>query len=172
MIGLIYKSRHGSTKKIAKVIKMHIKDSVTLLDYKDLKHDDLKVFDTIVLGVPVYYGKLDEEMVHFIKNNQEILAQKDYSIFVMALFYSEFMRYLTEAFDYEILKNTKTLAGLGGALYYPDLSISEKMVLSVMNKKRPLIPKGFHGEIYENFNDEEIERFALKIEKIDKQKAA
>lgn len=168
MIGVIYKSKHGATKKIAHIIAMHVKSPVQVIDYQTLSHDDLKQFDTIVLGIPVYHGKLDEEMVHFVTNNQELLSQKHYSIFVMALFYSEFMRYLTDVFDYEILKNTKTLAGLGGALYYPDLSISEKMVLTVMNKRRPLLPKGFHGDIYENFNNEEIALFAKKIEAIER----
>jgi menaquinone-dependent protoporphyrinogen IX oxidase len=81
------------------------------------------------------------------------------------------MSYVTRAFDYEILKDVKTMAGLGGALYYPELSISERMLLTIMNKRRPYMPKERNGEIFENFDNEEIEIFAKKIKRIDDAKA-
>ena len=106
----------------------------------------------------------------FVKN-QDFLIERHYSIYVTALFFSEFMSYVTRAFDYEILKDVKTMAGLGGALYYPELSISERMLLTIMNKRRPYMPKERNGEIFENFDNEEIEIFAKKIKRIDDAKA-
>lgn len=79
---------------------------------------------------------------------------------------TEFMTYVTQAFDYHILKHIKVIAGLGGALYYPDLSLTEKMILQVMNKRSPVIHKEKDKDIFENFNNEEIRRFADKIKKL------
>lgn len=117
MIGILYKSKHGSTRKIAKVINTYLGDTCLLMDYNDLDFQKLSSCDTLILGIPVYFGKLDEEMVSFIKKNQDFLIERHYSIYVTALFFSEFMSYVTRAFDYEILKDVKTMAGLGGALY-------------------------------------------------------
>ncbi len=166
MIVILYKSKHGSTAKIGKVINAYI-GNCTLMNYQEIDYDVLSSCDTIVLGIPVYYGKLDMEMVKFVKDNQELLISKNYSIYVTALFYTEFMHYITSEFDYGILRNVKAIAGLGGALYYPQLSIQEKMVLTVMNRRSPVIPKEHNDTLFENFNNEEIEIFANKIKKID-----
>lgn len=170
MIGIIYKSRHGSTKMIAEKINNHLKNEATLIDFKDLTHDKLKEYDTLVVGIPVYYSKLDEEMVQFVNYHHELLAQKHFSIYVMALFYSEFMSYLTDAFSYEVLKDAAALAGLGGAIDLNELSISEKMVLTIMKKRRPFNIDEKNG-VYANFDENEIKIFAKKIEHIDEKYA-
>ena len=49
---------------------------------------------------------------------------------------------------------------------YPDLSITEKMILQVMNKRTPAIQREKDKDIFQNFNDEEIKIFAQKIQRI------
>jgi len=120
----------------------------------------------IIIGVPVYYGRLDSDIVLFIQKNQELLISRKYSLYVIGILQTEFMTYVTQAFDYHILKHIKVIAGLGGALYYPDLSLTEKMILQVMNKRSPVIHKEKDKDIFENFNNEEIRRFADKIKKL------
>ena len=154
MITILYTSKHGATAKIARVINTYLDHTCTLMNLDEL-------------GVPVYYGALDPKMVDFIKKNQGLLIKKHYSIYITALFHTEFMSYITKEFDYSILKNVTTMAGLGGAIYYPDLSIQEKMVLAVMNKNRPVIPKEHHVNIFENFDNHEIELFSQKIKRIE-----
>ena len=155
MITILYTSKHGATAKIARVINTYLDHTCTLMNLDELDMAVLEKTDTIVLGVPVYYGALDPKMVDFIKKNQGLLIKKHYSI------------YITKEFDYSILKNVTTMAGLGGAIYYPDLSIQEKMVLAVMNKNRPVIPKEHHVNIFENFDNHEIEVFSQKIKRIE-----
>ncbi|MBO6046729.1 MAG: hypothetical protein J6P61_03155 [Erysipelotrichaceae bacterium] len=166
MIGIVYATRHGSTAKIAKVINAYIGDC-RLMNLKEIDHLVLAQCDTIVLGMPVYNGKLDRDMVDYINHNQAFLIGKNYSIYITALFFSEFMHYVTEEFNYDILKNVKVIAGLGGAIYYPDLSIGEKARLSLLNSVTRIVPKEHNATIYENFNDEEIRIFAQKIKRID-----
>ena len=167
MITIVYKSKHGATAKIARVINTYLNHTCTLMNLNELDMAILEKTDTIVLGIPVYYGALDPEMVRFIKDHQGLLIKKHYSIYITALCHTEFMSYITKEFDYSILKNVTTMAGLGGAIYYPDLSIQEKMVLAIMNKNRPVIPKEHHVDIFENFDNHEIELFANKIKRIE-----
>ena len=167
MITIVYTSKHGATSKIARVINTYLDHACTLMNLDELDMAVLEKTDTIVLGVPVYYGALDPKMVEFIKKNQGLLIKKHYSIYITALFHTEFMSYITKEFDYSILKNVTTMAGLGGAIYYPDLSIQEKMVLAIMNKNRPIIPKEHHVNIFENFDNHEIELFSQKIKRIE-----
>ena len=159
MIVILYHSRHGSTAKIARVINSYLEGKAYLMDLEAIEYENT----TIVLGMPIYNGKLDEEMVSFIKRNQPLLIPRQYSIYIVGLQASEFMNFVSAEFDYQLLKDVKVIAGLGGALYFPKLSLAERLSLSVFNKRYPIIPKAHDNTIYENFNNEEIEIFAKKI---------
>jgi menaquinone-dependent protoporphyrinogen oxidase len=162
---ILYKTKHGSTRKIGKVINQYIGNCL-LMNLKDIDYPTLEKADVIIIGTPVYYGKLDSDIVQFIKNHQELLISKHYSLYVVGILQNEFMSFVTSAFDYSILKDMKIIAGVGGALYYPELSISEKMILQVMNKISPIIQKQKDKNIFENFNNDEIEIFANKIKNV------
>ena len=162
---ILYKTKHGATRKIGKVINQYLHDCL-LMNIENLDYPILQKADMIIIGVPVYYGRLDSDIVLFIQKNQELLVSRKYSLYVIGILQTEFMTYVTQAFDYHILKHIKVIAGLGGALYYPDLSLTEKMILQVMNKRSPVIHKEKDKDIFENFNNEEIRRFAVKIKKL------
>lgn len=164
---ILYKTKHGSTRKIGKVINQYIGDCL-LMNLNDVDIPTLEQADIIIIGIPVYYGKLDRDIVKFIKEHQDLLVPRHYCLYVVGILQSEFMTFVTEAFDFSILKNMKVIAGLGGSLYYPELSISEKMILQVMNKRSLIIGREKGKDIFENFNNEEIEIFARKIKNIKK----
>lgn len=162
---IVYKSKHGGTKKVAKVISEYVGDCL-LMDLADLDYRILEKADMIIVGTPVYHRELDGDIVNFIKNNQELLVPRKYSLYVVGLLQSEFMTFVNQAFSYDILKDMKVIVGVGGVLYYPDLSISEKMALQVMNKRSPIIMKEKEKDIFENLSNEEIRIFTEKIKKI------
>lgn len=164
---ILYKTRHGSTKKIGKVINQYIGDCF-LMSIDAIDKDILQRAEMIIIGTPVYYGRIDQDIVKFIKDNQDLLIPRHYCLYVVGVLQNEFMNYVTHSFDYSILKHISIIAGVGGALYYPQLSISEKMILQVMNKRSFMISKQKDKDIFENFNNEEIEIFANKIKKIKK----
>lgn len=59
MITILYTSKHGATAKIARVINTYLDHTCTLMNLDELDMAVLEKTDTIVLGVPVYYGALD-----------------------------------------------------------------------------------------------------------------
>lgn len=162
---IVYKSKHGTTKKVAKIISEYIGDCL-LMDLVDLDYRILEKADMIIVCTPVYHRELDSGIVEFVRNNQELLVAKKYSLYVVGILQSEFMTFVNDAFSYDILKDMKVIVGVGGVLYYPDLSISEKMALQVMNKRSPIIIKQKEKDIFENLNREEIQIFCGKIKKL------
>jgi len=162
---ILYKTKHGSTFQVAKMINEYIQDGL-LMNFDHRDDDILEKADMIIIGSPVYYGKLDRDIVSFIMSHQDLLVKKKYSLYVVGIFPTEFMSFVTQAFDYEILKNIKVIVGLGGVLHYSDLTITDKMVLQIMNMRFSVIPKEKEHDIFENINEEEIRIFAKKIEMI------
>ena len=162
---ILYKTKHGSTRKIGELINEYLGDCL-LMSLDDVDLSVLRQSEMIIIGAPVYYRKLDKDMVLFIKEHQELLISKHYCLYVIGVLTSEFMTFVTESFDYSILKNMQVISGLGGALYYPHLSISEKMILQVMNSRTPFLSKQKNKDLFENFNDNEIKMFVLKVKKV------
>ena len=68
-------------------------------DSNDIDYPTLQRAQMIIVGTPVYYGKLDEDIVHFINNHQELLISKHYCLYVTGILQSEFMTFVTQAFS-------------------------------------------------------------------------
>ena len=162
---IVYKSKHGSTKKVAKIMNEYLKDCL-FMNVEELDYQTLEMAEIIIVGTPVYYRRLDIDIVNFIKNNQELLIKKNYCLYIVGIQSSEFMTFVTHSFDYSILKGIKVIAGVGGIIYFPNLSVSEKMIIQIMNKRSPIIVKQKNKDIFQNINDEEIKIFTNKIKKI------
>lgn len=168
MMVIIYSTKHGATRKVARVIKAYVGDAM-LMNVRELDWEILDEASSVVVGMPVYNDQLEETMVTFIREHQEFLIYKHYSIYVTSLYQEEFMTQLTKAFPYDVLKDVKVMAGLGGAVYFPELSMREKMAVRLMNTRKHIMPRDRDETIFENFKDEEIRIFAEKIKRIDQQ---
>ena len=95
MIVILYHSRHGSTAKIARVINSYLEGKAYLMDLEAIEYEKLDCASTIVLGMPIYNGKLDEDMVNFIKHNQPLLIPRHYAMYIVGLQASEFMSFVS-----------------------------------------------------------------------------
>ena len=81
---LIYSSTDGHTKKISLKLKQIIEQSrhqVTVLPIEDVAQIDLSVFDKIVIGASVRYGKHSSLIVDFIECNREGLETRPNAFF-------------------------------------------------------------------------------------------
>ena len=133
------------------------------MDVDQLDYQILNVASQIIIGTPVYEGKLDEIIVQFILDNQPLLIEKQYSMFIVSVWQTEFMTPVTHTFNFEILKDMKVIMGVGGKLDYTSLSLKEKMILEVLNKRSPVIHREKDQHVFCNLNREELNNFIKKV---------
>ncbi len=137
-IAVIYKSKYGATKRYAGWIA--IKLNADLYELSDIRVKDLKEYDTIIYGGPLYVGKI--KGIKFIINNYEHLKNKKVKLFIVG------MRNNDEVYINSILKNNipeEILQSIDtfyfkGKMYYKELSIKDKILIaslrsSISNKK-------------------------------------
>jgi len=76
---IIYSSTDGHTKTICERIINFSNDRNTakILPLKEAKKIDLSVFNKIIIGASIRYGKHSKELYDFIEHNKIILNQKD-----------------------------------------------------------------------------------------------
>lgn len=162
---IVYHSQHGFTKQVA--LKMAESfEHCLVMDVENLDRQILNVASQIIVGTPVYEGKLDDLIVKFILENQQLLIAHQYSLFIVGIWQSEFMTPVTHTFNYSILKDMKVIMGVGGLLDYSQLSLKEKMTLELLNKRSPMIHKKKNEHIFSNFNNIELDIFINKVKKL------
>ena len=137
-IAVIYKSKYGATKRYAGWIVLKL--NADLYELSDIRVKDLKEYDTIIYGGPLYVGKI--KGIKFIINNYEHLKDKKVKLFIVG------MKNNDEAYINSILKNNISedilqsidIFYFRGKMYYKELSIKDKILiaglrLSISNKE-------------------------------------
>lgn len=77
---VIYYSRSGNTKKMAKIIADGIKKEgveAVVKDVKDVDVDELPGYDGIVIGSPTYYGTMSAEIKKLFDDSVKFHGQLD-----------------------------------------------------------------------------------------------
>lgn len=137
-IAVIYKSKYGTTKRYAGWIALKL--NADLYELSDIRVKDLKEYDTIIYGGPLYVGKI--KGIKFLINNYEHLKNKKVKLFIVG------MRNNDDVYIDSILKNNISEEILNsidtfyfrGKMCYKDLSIKDKLLilglrLSIYNKE-------------------------------------
>jgi len=95
------------------------------------KAPDLSVFDTVILGGPIYVGKMHGAMSAYMRRNLEALKSKRLALFICAgeqdpaLMEKQF----AAAFPEELYKGAMAREVLGGELYWDKLDFMTKLIL-------------------------------------------
>ena len=73
-IAVIYKSKYGTTKKYAGWIALRL--DADLYEVSDIREKDIKEYDVIIFGGPLYIGKI--KGIGFINKNIDKLIEKNF----------------------------------------------------------------------------------------------
>lgn len=106
-IAVIYKSKYGATKRYAGWIALKL--DADLYEVSDIRRKDLKAYDTIIYGGPLYIGKI--KGIKFIINNYEYIKDKKLSVFMVGMreFDEDYINSILENnIPKEVINNIKT----------------------------------------------------------------
>ena len=138
-IAVIYKSKYGATKRYAGWIALKL--DADLYEVSDIRRKDLKAYDTIIYGGPLYIGKI--KGIKFIINNYEYIKDKKLSVFMVGMreFDEDYINSILEDnIPKQVINNIKTFY-CRGKMNYQELSLKDKILMtglrvSISNKKQ------------------------------------
>ena len=138
-IAVIYKSKYGATKRYAGWIALKL--DADLYEVSDIRRKDLKAYDTIIYGGPLYIGKI--KGIKFIINNYEYIKDKKLSVFMVGMreFDEDYINSILEDnIPKQVINNIKTFY-VRGKMNYQELSLKDKILMtglrvSISNKKQ------------------------------------
>lgn len=131
-IAVIYKSKYGTTKRYAGWIALKLQ--ADLYEVSDIRDKDLKEYDTIIYGGPLYLGKI--KGINFIKKNYEKIKNKNVILFIVGMisFNEGYIdSILKKNFDDVMIKTIKTFY-LRGDINYSELNNIDKILMKGLKK--------------------------------------
>lgn len=152
---ILYESRYGSTWEAANIISLILGPSrrIPVSQFSE-KH---RGYDFIVLGTPIYNGKIHPKMQIFLDNEAEWLDGKNIALFCTCLNGSEGLRVLREVED-TLKGNILELGVLGGRLEMDRLNERDYQALKEYISREGLPSQGMNL-----FNREEVVDLALRL---------
>lgn len=138
-IAVIYKSKYGATKRYAGWIALKL--DADLYEVSDIRRKDLKQYDTIIYGGPLYTGKI--KGIKFITNNYEDIKEKKVSVFIVGMieFDEDYINSILENNIPKEIADNIEIFYFRGKMNYKELSLKDKILItglrvSISNKKQ------------------------------------
>ena len=135
---MIYSTTDGHTREICQrlvqVIEQH-DHQVTLIPVEDAANMDLQLFDKIVVGASIRYGKHHQQVYDFIAGNQRILDSKPNAFFSVNVVARKPEKNQPETNPYlkkflqQIAWQPQELAVFAGKLDYPRYSFRDRQII-------------------------------------------
>jgi menaquinone-dependent protoporphyrinogen oxidase len=140
---IIYTSSHGTTEKIANMIKKEIQqDSVDIIKLKLKNLSDLKNYDQIIIGTSIHAGKISRVMQKFINANHDMLSNKKIGLYLCCMYEGETAKnQLYNAFPPELCEKAIATEILGGEFLFEKMNFFERAIVKKISGTKESISK-------------------------------
>ena len=153
---IIYTTKHGSTQTCAGILALKMDGKVTMVNIKTDDIPCLNCADNIVVGGPIYVGKIQKNITRFLEENRELLLSKKLGLFICCEAEEEDAReQLENAFSEELREHAVAVENFGGEIRWDDLGLLEKAAVKAVMKQ---------SESSSDIDTEAIERMARALE--------
>jgi menaquinone-dependent protoporphyrinogen oxidase len=127
---IIFASKHGTTAKVAEIIKSKLQNGNTkIVDITEKEPIKIKKFDRIIIGSSIYGGLIHKDIKLFIENNMIELLQKDLGLFTCGMFFEKAYENIDKNFP-ELLRNhAKSKHPLGGEFLFEKMNFIERFLV-------------------------------------------
>ncbi len=137
---IVYATKHGTTEKVAQTItgKLSETSDVELFSLEKNPHPDIREFDRVILGSPIYAGQSSKKMKVFCKENEGVLLQKKLALFICGMHPSkeEQEKEMKAAYPEVLQKNAIVIAFLGGEFLFEKMNFLERFIAKMIAKTK------------------------------------
>jgi menaquinone-dependent protoporphyrinogen oxidase len=129
-----YATRYGSTRQIAERVAGEV-SGATAFDIGSSSSVDPRKYDIVVIGGPVYAGKILPAVPKFCEAHRDALSQVPVALFVSCLYTGEqAAQQLESAFPPWLLSRAFGKYTVGGEVHMEELSFFHKLIMKGVMK--------------------------------------
>ncbi len=132
---IAYSTKYGTTKKCANLLKEKLTGEVNLADKSKSVKVDLSPFGCVIIGGPIYMGRLKKETKKFCEKNLDILSTKKIGLFVCHLEKEKnIVDIMATQFPHKLWQAAVVANGFGGAGLVSNMKGMDKFMFSNVAK--------------------------------------
>ncbi len=126
---IAYSSKYGSTKSCAVKLAENLRYDTEIIDVQKSKPDP-RVYDAVIIGSPVYMGKLNKPAAVYCELYREQLLDKPLGLFICHMDRDKDSdEQLASVYPADILSHSRVNKGFGGAYLVSNMNIFYKMII-------------------------------------------
>lgn len=149
---LVYSSKYGCTEKCAEILAKKLSGETRLINLKKDKNPDLSGYDSVVVGGPIYIGKINKEVKSFCAKNLDLLKGRRLGLFICCMAEGEQAKgELDGAFRKELLETAIAKDYFGGEFMVTKMNPMDRLIVKKIAKTENNVS---------NILTDRIERFA------------
>lgn len=128
---IIYISKHGTTEKIAELIKSKLKPEQTqIFNLKTTRSIKLVNYDTVIIGGSIHIGSIPKKLRQFIANNMTVLLKKRIALYMVCMGKDEKRdEQFNNAFPPELRKVSMANGLMGGEFNFDKMNFLERAIV-------------------------------------------
>ncbi len=155
---IIYMSKHGTTEKVAGMLKEELSDqSIDLFDLNKFKEPDLDDYEQVIIGGSIHMGKIQPGIRKYIEHHEKRLLTKRLGLFICYMDTNREQQEFENSYP-ESLRDHATAHGLfGGEFLIEKMNMLERMMV----KRVAGVKESVH-----NIQEDDIQEFAEKMNEI------
>ncbi|SHH00711.1 menaquinone-dependent protoporphyrinogen oxidase [Anaerosphaera aminiphila DSM 21120] len=134
---VLYESKYGCTKDCVEYLKNKLNCTVKDVDIKNEKVPELQEYNLILIGSPIYMGKIQRDIKNFCDKRLEELLKKKIILFISCTTPNQVDDFFKNNFPVELLKNSLGQFNFGGELNMEKMSFIDKKITQLAEKLEP-----------------------------------
>lgn len=154
---IAYSSKYGTTRACAKKLAKKLTGHTVTIDLNK-SNPDPRVYDALIIGGPVYMGKMNRPTASYCKTYASHIGGKPLGLFICHMDREmDTDKQISNVFPKELVENSSVSKGFGGAYLISKMGFLYKMII----KKAT----GVEQDKWDIFKDE-IDAFTQKFNEI------
>ncbi len=127
---VVFASKYGATERCAKLLATSIGTDATVLDLGADRRPNVESYDAVVVGGPIYGGRILKPVFEFCEHNSDLLTYKRLGLFICCFRAGpEADAELQSAFPATLVAHAGVKDTFGGAVEFEKLGLMDRFVM-------------------------------------------
>jgi menaquinone-dependent protoporphyrinogen oxidase len=131
---IVYASKYGFTADCVQALSARLDGDVAAVDVGKAAMPDLGAFDTVVLGGPVYMGRIPKTLAAVVQTNLAGLKSRGVALFLTCGLPDQYEESLRNAFPAELIAAAVSIQCFGGELRIDRMKGMDRIISGMMSK--------------------------------------
>lgn len=154
---LIYTSKHGTTEKVAEIIRNSSKHNIQLNNLKINKKPSIENYDMIIIGSSIHAGNIPSKTKKFLAKNNDLLLSKKLALYLVCMNHDDAITQMDNNFPEDLRKHAIINTCVGGEFLFEKMNKLEKILVKKIAGK---------SESISELKNDNIQNLITEIDKL------